>query len=143
MKSSFFVRKRRKRYGCEMPALRAISSVEAPERPCSANASRAASSTWARRSSADFLSAVAGVTRCKLSLTYKCCQGLRNAIELGIGELCVERQCERPLEAGVRAGEGALIAVGRQAMQRVGADLALDPLRAELCHDAVTVVELD
>ena len=35
--SSFFVPKRRKRYGCEIPAARAMSSVEAPWRPFAAN----------------------------------------------------------------------------------------------------------
>ncbi len=37
MNSSFFEPKRRKRYGCEMPARRAIASVEAPWSPRSAN----------------------------------------------------------------------------------------------------------
>ena len=58
-KSSFFERKRRKRYGCEMPAARAIVSVEAPWSPCRANSCRAASSTAMRRSSAVCLVAVA------------------------------------------------------------------------------------
>ena len=71
MKSSFFVRKRRKRYGCEMPARRAISSVDAPESPCSANTSRAASRTSSRRSSAVFRVVVARFTGSKLSLTHK------------------------------------------------------------------------
>src|SRR5581483_1699417 len=51
MKSSFFVRNSLKRYGCEMPAARAISSVDA-DSPCSAKSSKAASSTCSLRSAA-------------------------------------------------------------------------------------------
>ena len=51
-KSRFFVPKSRKRYGCEMPAASAISSVDVPCRPPRANASNAAASTASRRSSA-------------------------------------------------------------------------------------------
>src|SRR5262249_37577165 len=98
MNNSFFVRKRRKRYGCEMPAMRAMSSVEAPARPCAANASIAASRTCSRRSSADFLSVVTAM-RSKLSLTHNLVKGLRDEVELGVGEPRVERQRQRPLEA--------------------------------------------
>ena len=52
MKSAFFDPKSRKRYGCEIPARRAIASVDAPCSPWRANSSRAASSTASRRSSA-------------------------------------------------------------------------------------------
>jgi hypothetical protein len=54
MNSCFFVPKSRKTYGCEMPALAAMSSVDAPSSPCSANSRYAASSTDSRRSAADF-----------------------------------------------------------------------------------------
>src|SRR5262245_46472541 len=128
MKRSFFVRNRRKRYGCEMPARRAISSVEPPAKPFSAKTSRAASRTAWRRSSAVFLGLSTAMTRCKLSLTHNCCQGLRDPVELRVGQPRVQRQRERPLEAAVRPGEAPLVAVGREPVQRVGADLALDPL---------------
>ena len=71
MNSSFFVRKSRNRYGCEMPARRAISSVDAPESPCSAKTSRAATRTSSRRSSALLRVVVARFTASKLSLTHK------------------------------------------------------------------------
>src|SRR4051812_46268602 len=99
MSSSFFVWKSRKRYGCEMPALRAISSVEAI-RPCWAKTSRAASRTSSLRSSADLRIAV--LTRCKLSLTHNCGQGLDDAVELRIGEPRVQRERQAALEARVR-----------------------------------------
>ena len=47
--SSFFVPNSRKTYGCEIPARRAISSVEAPCRPASANTASAASRISSRR----------------------------------------------------------------------------------------------
>ena len=49
MKSSFFEPNRRKRYGCEIPARRAIASVDAPCSPRSANSTFAASRTATRR----------------------------------------------------------------------------------------------
>ena len=51
-KRRFFVPKRRKRYGCEIPAAAAISSVEVPWSPRRANAACAATSTASRRSAA-------------------------------------------------------------------------------------------
>ena len=58
VKSSFFVPKSRKTYGCEMPATRAISSVDAPWSPCEANSAIAASRMSSRRSSFVFRSVV-------------------------------------------------------------------------------------
>ena len=55
-KSSFFEPKSLNRYGWEMPASRAIESVEAPCKPCRANSPRAASSTASRLCSAVCLS---------------------------------------------------------------------------------------
>src|SRR2546427_440849 len=53
LKSSFFVPKSRKRYGCEMPARRAMSSVEVPAQPRSANSVWAAAGMAARGSAAE------------------------------------------------------------------------------------------
>jgi hypothetical protein len=69
-KSSFFVPKRRKRYGWEMPARRAMSSVDVPAKPFSANCAIAASRISSRRTSALFRSVVCVATGRKLSLTY-------------------------------------------------------------------------
>ena len=52
-----------------------------------------------------FLSCLRAITRSKLSLTHNRCQGLRDPVELGVGQPGVQRQRERALEAGVRAGE--------------------------------------
>ena len=70
MYSSFFDPNRRKRYGCEMPALRAIVSVDAPWRPRSANSTFAAARTAMRRSSAVCLVVVVCAIACKLALTH-------------------------------------------------------------------------
>src|SRR5262245_33173251 len=69
MKSSFFVPKSRNTYGCEMPALAAMASVDAPSSPCSANSTYAASRTDSRRSSADFLFVVVAMEVSYHSLT--------------------------------------------------------------------------
>ena len=50
--SSFLVPYSRNRYGCEMPTLRAMVSVDVPWRPVSANASMAACTIASRRSTA-------------------------------------------------------------------------------------------
>ena len=55
----------------------------------------------------------------------------------------VERQRQRPLERRVGARERALLAVGRQPVQRVRADLRLDPLRAQPGERLVAAVEPD
>ena len=66
-----------------------------------------------------------------------------HAVELVVGEPGVERQRERPLEGGVGARERALAPVGAEALQRVRADLALDPLRAKPRQHLVAAVDLD
>src|SRR5581483_1693774 len=68
---------------------------------------------------------------------------LRDPVEVAIREPRVERQRQRPLEAPVGAGERALVAVDREPVERVGADLALDPLRAQLRHHLVATLDLD
>ena len=86
MKSSFFVPKSRKTYGCEMPALRAIVSVEAPWSPRAANSTSAASSTASRRSSAVLRVRQTGFTASKLSdLLTNVSSGFGDAIELRLG----------------------------------------------------------
>src|SRR6185312_6013648 len=77
-----------------MPARRAISSVDAPERPCSANTSRATSSTSSRRSSALFRVVAAGFTASKLSLTH-------NSVKRVAGRSGRSRDDPRELGPGV------------------------------------------
>jgi len=55
----------------------------------------------------------------------------------------VERERECPLEDPARAGELALVAVGAEERQRVGADLRLDPLGTQLGEHPVAVVDLE
>src|SRR5436190_11358661 len=105
-----------------MPAARAIASVDAPSKPWSPNSVRAASSTASRRSSAVLRSATCAFTACKLSLTHNLCQGLRDPVEIGVRKAGMERQRERPLVDVIGPGEGALVGVRREAVQRVGAD---------------------
>src|ERR1700675_4437923 len=141
-KRSFFVPKSRKTYGCEMPALAAIASVEAPSRPRAANSSSAASSTASRRSSADLRWVMTAIA-CKLLLTYYACQGLGDAIEIALGQARVERKRDRSIEDTGRAGKVALVTVGGEPVERVGADLGLDPLLAERCDHLGRPVDLD
>src|SRR5919204_2557571 len=109
LKSSFFVPKSRKTYGCEMPARFAISSVDAPWRPRAANSICAASSTDSRRSSALCLVAVAMVRR--LVATHYLVKYLGDAIQILLTEPGVERQGERPLVAAVGTRERPLVTV--------------------------------
>src|SRR5437763_304190 len=109
LKSSFFVPKSRKTYGCEMPARLAISSVDAPWSPRAANSICAASRTAARRSSALCLVVVVAM-RVRLVVTHYLVKHLGHAIELLVAEAGVEGQRERPLVAAVGAGERALVA---------------------------------
>src|SRR3954451_119193 len=132
MYSSFFVPKSRKRYGCEMPALRAMSSVEVPTYPPSANSMSAASSTVSRRSAALMRVVVIGGTRGRLVMTHKLVKSLRDPVLLGLGQTLVQRQRQRALERRIGTREGALVAVGAEAVERVRADLALDALRSQL-----------
>src|SRR2546430_3760920 len=79
--SSFLVPKRRNRYGCETPALRAITSVEVPCRPCAANSSKAATRISSRRWSAVFRSAATILVVSYHSLTTTSRTGVRHAHE--------------------------------------------------------------
>src|SRR6266516_7632782 len=111
MYRSFFVPKRRKRYGCEMPARFAMSSVDVPSKPRSANSIRAASRIVSLRSAAE-RRVVVWAMGDRLVMTHKLVKSLRHPVELGVREPGVERQRERPLECRVRAGERPLVAVG-------------------------------
>src|SRR5207253_3798146 len=113
LKSSFFVPKSRKRYGCEMPALRAMSSVEVPAQPRSANSISAASRIASRRSAADRRVLVELITL-RLVMTHKLVKCLRDAVELGLREPRVERQRQRALVDRVGARKGPLLAVGAE-----------------------------
>src|SRR3954467_11556321 len=126
-----------------MPARRAMSSVDVPTYPPSANSTRAASSTVSRRSAALMRVVGIGGMRRRLVMTHKLVKPLRDAILLRLGQPLVQGQGERTLERRVGSREGALVAVGAEAVERVGADLALDPLRSEAGHHLVAAVELD
>src|SRR5919199_3691844 len=130
LKSSFFVPKSRKTYGCEMPATFAIVSVEAPCRPRAANSACAASRTASRRSSALCLVAVV-IVCAMLVITHYHVKHLGDAVDVVRAEARMERQRERPLVAAVGAGEGSLVVVRAEPVQRVGADLRLDALPAQ------------
>src|SRR6476620_4394091 len=124
-----------------MPARRATSSVDEPCRPCSANTASAASRISSRRSSFDFRSVVTMWSR--LVMTHYLVKRLRHPVEIALGEPRVEGERERPLEDALGAGEGALVAVGAEHVQRVGPDLRLDPLLPQGGEHTVAVVELD
>src|SRR2546423_12598744 len=140
LKSSFFVPKRRKTYGCEMPAAFAIASVDAPWRPRAANSACAASSTVSRRSSALRLVVVA--MSAMLVTSHYLVKRRRNALDVVRAEAGVERQRQRTLVAAIRARERPLVAVGPEPVERVGADLRLDPLPAQRLERLVAPVEL-
>ena len=53
----------------------------------------------------------------------------------------MERERERALEHPPRARELALVAIGAEQRQGVGADLRLDSLRAQPGEDAIAVVD--
>ena len=55
----------------------------------------------------------------------------------------MERQSQRALEDATRARELALVAIGTEERQRVGADLRLDPLGAQLGEHPVAIVDLE
>src|SRR2546422_10053528 len=102
LKSSFFVPKSRKTYGCEIPARFATSSVEAPWRPRAANSSSAASRTASRRSSA-VLRSVAATMAGKLAITHYYVKSLLD--EKGHAPGDADRRPYRPLgEAAERLG---------------------------------------
>src|SRR5438045_5766634 len=126
-----------------MPARRAMSSVEVPTYPPSANSTSAASSTVSRRSAALMRVVVISGTRRRLVMTHKLVKSLRDPILLGLGQPLVQGQGERTLERRVGARERALVAVGAEPVERVRADLALDALRAQVGHHLVAAVDLD
>src|ERR1700737_4786583 len=113
-----------------MPTLRAIVSVDAPSKPWSANSVSAASSRSSRRSPAVFRTVTSAFMVSKLSLTHNACQGLLDPVQVRFGEPRVERQRQRSLVRVIGPGERALVGVRREAVQRIGADLRLDVLRA-------------
>src|SRR3954465_14837332 len=126
-----------------MPARRAMSSVDVPTYPPSANSTSAASSTVSRRSAALMRVVVISGTRRRLVMTHKLVKSLRDPVLLGLGQPLVQRQRERTLERRIGTREVALFAVGAEAVERVGADLALDALRPQPGHHLVAAVELD
>src|SRR5919201_6476518 len=142
LKSSFFVPKSRKMYGCEMPATFAIASVEAPCRPRAANSACAASRTASRRSSALCLVVVV-IDGGMLVTTHYLVKHLGHTLHVIGAEAGVERQRERPLVTAVGAGERPLVAVGAEPVQRVRADLRLDPLASQRLERFVAPIELD
>src|SRR5581483_12348677 len=101
-----------------MPARWAISSVEAPCRPCSAKTPRAASRISSRRFSFDLRSCVTTIAP-RLVITHKFVKRLGDAVEVGLGEPRVEGQGEGALEDPRRARERALVAVGAEQVERV------------------------
>src|SRR5437879_5173145 len=113
-----------------MPASRAISSVDPPCSPCSANTATAASRISSRRSSFDFRYCVTTM-RGRLVMTHKFVKGFRDTVEVGLRQRGVEGQRERALEDARGSGEVALVAVGAEQVEAVGADLRLDSLGAE------------
>src|SRR5690349_4451176 len=119
-----------------------MSSVDVPAKPRSANSTRAASRTASLRSAA-LMRVVVICMPPNLVMTHKLVKCLAHPVELRVREPGVERQGERALVRGIGAGERALAAVGAEAVQGVGADLALDPLRTECLHHHIAVVELD
>src|SRR6266545_6793751 len=125
-----------------MPARFAISSVDAPWRPRSANSARAASRISSRRSSALFrcgCTTMAGM----LVTSHKLVKRLRHVVQIALPEPRMERQRQRTLERAVRAGERTKAAVGAQAVQCVGADLRLDTLGTQALQHLVAIVDLD
>src|SRR5271154_2319583 len=124
-----------------MPARRAISSVDAPARPRSANSTRAASRISSRRSSFVFRSLTTMGVR--LVTTHKLVKGLRHPVEIALREPGVEGQGKRAVEGMLGARERARVPVGPEERECVGADLRLDPLSAERGQDLVAALDLD
>src|SRR5438445_11100952 len=102
----------------------------------------ATSTISSRRTSLLFRSVVIDMGD-RLVATHYLVKYLRDPIEIRVGEPRVERQGERPLEDARGARKVALLAVGTEPLERIRADLRLDPLRAELLEDPVPVVDLD
>src|SRR5262249_33050586 len=123
-----------------MPARRAMSSVDAPYRPFSANSTSAASRISSRRSS--FVLRAVTTTRIRLVTTHNLVKGLGDPVEVAVREARVERERERPLEHRRRAGEVALVPVGAEQVERIRADLCLDALGAELGEHTLAPLQL-
>src|SRR4051812_40036905 len=124
-----------------MPASLAISSVEAPCSPRSAKTAMATSRISSRRSSFVFRSAL--ITGTRLVMTHNLVKSLRHPVEVRLREPRVEGQRQGALEDAGRAGEAPLPGIGAEEVQRVGADLHLDPLRPQVGEDPVAIVDLD
>src|SRR3954453_4079906 len=103
----------------------------------------AASSTASRRSAAFMRVVVISGTLGRLVMTHKFVKSLRDPVLLGLGEPLMQRQGERAFERGVGAREGALVAVRAEAVERVGAGRALDPLAPGPAHPPVAGSDLD
>src|SRR5581483_7814680 len=76
-------------------------------------------------------------------ITHNLAKSLCDPVELALPERRVERQRERVLERVLGAREDALPAVRPQPMERVGADLSLDPLGTERGQHPVPALDLD
>src|SRR4029077_20863020 len=124
-----------------MPARRATSSVDEPRRPCSAKTASAASRISSRRSSFYFRCETTMTER--LVMTHYVVKSLGDTVEIGLGEPCVERQGERPLEDPVGSREGLGACIGGEPVESVGADLRLDSPSAQVGEYAVPIVDLD
>src|SRR5438132_18893 len=122
---------------------RTTSSVGTPFDSTSSTSRPNPRRTTSRRSSAVLRSFVAAFTARKLALTHNACQALRDPVEIGVGQSRVERQRQRALEGLVGPRERPLVGVRREAVERVGADLRLDSLRAQLVENVVAPLHLD
>src|SRR5437588_12899712 len=69
-------------------------------------------------------------------------QDLTDALLVGLRELRVERQRERPLVAAIGAGKRPLVAVGAEAVERIRADLGLDAFLPQRPKRLVAAVDL-
>ncbi len=71
------------------------------------------------------------------------CQGFCDTIEVAFGQTGMEGQRDGALEDTGRAGEVPLSPVGGELVERVGADLRLDPLLAKGSDLVRGAVDLD
>src|SRR3954454_6118319 len=133
-----------------MPAMRAMSSVEAPCSPLRANSVVAAARTATRRSSAVCRVVVVAIVVSIHSQPVLVKSPLdesgersRDPVALGLGHRRRERQREGPSEGSVGTGEGAAVAIGGELVDRIGSDLDLDTLGPKRLQRLVTPIELD
>src|SRR5262249_54446816 len=63
--------------------------------------------------------------------------------ELGVRQPRVEGQCQRPLECLVGARNRRLVAISREPVQGIGADLRLDPGCTQPCQHLVPAIDSD